>query len=162
MSRKIHTMEVEEYLFECVNIDRSNIQGEFARVSADMAYWGEILAGLERDLATSKSDVEHCKARLSIDMRTQLERLAASKAAGKGKAPPRVTDSQVESKVVSHDQYRVATENQRRSDYQVKSAKGVLEAIRTKRDMLISLGAQMRAELKSEPYIKESEPFGSH
>jgi len=32
---------------------------------------------------------------------------------------------------------------------------GVIDAVRTKRDMLISIGAQVRAEMESDPSIRE-------
>ena len=141
---KINDWDVERYLYESVSIERTNINEEFIRVPADLAYWGEQCARSERDEAEAKAELERVEASLYKKHRALLE-LASGK----------ITESMVNAEVVNSAQYHGARESLIEASEAVKHCKSVTEAVKSKRDMLISLGAQMRAERSGIPQINE-------
>ncbi|PCJ25638.1 MAG: hypothetical protein COA94_06055 [Rickettsiales bacterium] len=153
----IHDWQVEAYLHESVSLDRTDLNREFARVSSDLAYWGEKYAQAERCHAEAKAEHEQVQARLYRQVRAVLEADAAAKAsaAPTKKAPARVTDSHVESEVVLTADYAVAYQEVIDCESAKTRVRMIIEAVKTKRDMLVSLGAQLRAELRGEPHIKD-------
>jgi hypothetical protein len=140
----LQDIEVEKFLKDSVDVEPTLLQEEFIRLPADVAYWNERYAGkLKAHLAT-KVEVDHLHARLYIEIRETME------AEGK-----KATESAVEAKIETSPVYHQMRLTLVGLEAEVAHLKGVLEAVRTKREMVISLGAQLRQELQHDPVIRD-------
>lgn len=137
--------EKEEYLKACIDIFPEQLQEEFVRTPADMAYWGREFADAARARDMSKLLTKRVRAQVEKAVR------AAPRAAGE-KAP---TEATVAAAVETDAGVIAAEEAEADAEYQVAVIKGTLDAIRAKRDMLIQLGAQQRLEMESDPLIRQ-------
>ncbi len=137
-------VDVQEYLRDCVRIEPLVIEEEYVRLPADLAYWNARYSESVQAFLTEKMNSEEHEARQRILHREML--LAAG-----GKA----TESQVEAAVLCDPSMREARLRYITAEARKHHVAGIVDAIRTKRDMLISLGAHMRAELQGDPVLKQ-------
>ena len=143
-TKKLHDLDVDKYLAECVQIFPEGLQEEFVRLPADLAYWNARFAEALRGFLTGKINLDRTEARCRIEERERL-----------GAAGGKVTESMVESAVEAAPEMEKAREALMEAEVEKVRLYGVLDAIRAKRDMLISLGAQHRAEMAGDPSIRE-------
>lgn len=139
-----HDVDLEDYLRECVKIEPLAIQEEFVRIPADLAYWNSRYAQALRAHLMAKIDLDVTRAKLQPIVRLALQEAGA-----------KVTESQVDAAIESHDSY---VEHRRRvADAEVAKNElfGSLDAIRAKKDMLMSLGAHLRVEMEGDPVMRE-------
>jgi len=137
-------VEVSEYLKQCVDMVPEQINEEFSRMSADYAYWNEKYAEANRlELVTEWSEK---KAYASAYLQKKMEAQVSSTKTSEATLDAEVKTSQVYGRAVEeHIEARAATAH----------LKGVLEALKTKREMLISSGAHLRQEMQGDPIIRE-------
>jgi hypothetical protein len=147
---KIHELDVDEYLYESVRIEPLALEEEFVRMSADLAYWNQRYAAAVREHLTSKIAIERTASHLRIIHR---ERLTAE-----NPKPP--TESMVEAAVNTDEQMDKARAALIDAEVEKVRLAGVLDAVRTKRDMLVSLGAHVRAEMQADPSIRSDVAAG--
>jgi len=138
-------LTVEAYLKECVMVEPLAIEEEFVRLPADLAYWAERYALAYGVEAKAKSHRTRLHALLSIEYRESL---------GQSPGVGRVTEALVEAKVENDVRYIAAVNHHIDADVDLVRLKGVVDAIRTKRDMLISIGAHVRAEMGTDPTLR--------
>jgi len=136
--------ELESYLRDCVNIDPLEVQAEFIRLPGDLAYWNARYARALRAHLTSKIAVNVTYARLEPKLR-----MAITDAGGKA------TEAMVKSAVEGNADYILAQERAVEAEVEKNEVYGALDAIRSKKEMLISLGAHMRSELEGDPTLRE-------
>ena len=135
----------EKYLKDCVTIEPLAIQEEYVRLPSDLAYWNAQYAEAQKELQVAKVDLDVLERELYAVVRNELEQ-------GAGK---RVTEKMIEagmgqSSVWVDAKKRVATaEGDRAKMY------GILDAVRTKKEMLISLGAHLRIEMAGDPVLRD-------
>lgn len=137
--------EIDSLLVDSTRIDPINVKDEFVRVSADMAYWGEQFAQASRTLQRKKLNYEQVRAALWLEKREGASRT--------GKKPPTVDD--IKAMVETADELDEAKGALIDAEYERDRIKAVLEAVRAKKDMLISFGAHVRAEMNGDPVIRE-------
>jgi len=130
-------MELDKYLAECVSIDSMALQTEFERTPNDFAYWSNRYAEVYRHHALCKQKRELVEATLQIEIRDQNE-------IGRG---AKMTVGEVEARIAKSTLYIDAKLAEAEADAERVRLAGVVEAMRTKREMLISLGAHIRAEM---------------
>lgn len=136
-------MQIDDYLYESVSILPEAISEEFARVALDLAYWNAQYADRLREYRMAEDTVKRTKALLYIKHRTLL-----TEANGK------TTEAQIDAAVnvdpamVEADLQLINTEVER------EKARGVLDAVRAKREMVVSLGAHLRAEMGSDSMLR--------
>jgi hypothetical protein len=135
---------LDEYLRECVRIDPLDIQAEFIRVPGDLAYWNDRYADALREFLISEADFKILKAQLE-----PLTRQALLDAGGK------TTEAQVKAAIDSDDQVLEAQRRCVEAEVEKNRLYGALDAIRSKKEMLISLGAHLRAEMGGDPVLRD-------
>lgn len=128
-----------------VCIDEVDIQAEFCRLPGDLAYYASQLAEAARRRDMAKFNMER------VYSRTLLEEKAAAAISG-----TKLTVADTEARVVTSDAYEQARLEMIECEAAKAAAYGVLDAIRAKRDMLVSLGATQRAERASDPQINRN------
>lgn len=141
--------DLEAYRRACVRIEPMAIQEEFVRVPSDLAYWSESHSNLYREWQLAKFTREQEWGAAMARARALL----SSKAVGGGGRRPTV--DQVEGEAVNDETYVAAKRNEVFLEAETKRLAGMIDAVRTKRDMLVSLGAHIRAEMEHDPVIKE-------
>lgn len=141
--------DLEEYRRACVRIEPMAIQDEFIRVPADLAYWSESHSNLYREWQLAKFAREQ---EWGAAMARARASLSSEKQGGRGP-----TVDQVEAEAVNDPKYVEAKRNEVYLEAETKRLVGMVDAVRTKRDMLVSLGAHIRAEMEHEPTIRERE-----
>ena len=133
----------EREVREATIIEPKMLEEEYIRVPGDLAYWNEQF---------SRAREAHLRAELSREVEEaglRLEVRAALVAKGE-----KATEATLDALVVTDPRYREMREREITADGRKQRVLGVLDAIRGKRDMLISLGAQMRAEMAGDPSIR--------
>ena len=123
---------------ECVDIDTRQLELEFQRVPADYAYWSEKYADAKQDYLLAKAG------RATVYARVRLETREALTMQGE-----RVTEARLDSEVEISDEYIAARRTEVLNEVEMVRLHGFLEALRTKREMLISIGAHVRQEMKT-------------
>lgn len=140
---KLKDLEIDDYLKDCVDLKPEFINEEYGRMSGDFAYWNEKFSAANRGLLQAEWREEKVQAQLYL----------AKKEAPEGKKPP--TEAAVDAMVKTDPAYEQAHLDvislQAERDY----LKGILETLRTKREMLVSAGAQLREEMKGDPLIRD-------
>ena len=139
---QIHDMEVEDYLYDSVNTDPLKLDDEFVRLPADLAYWHGQAADALRDYQIAKIDTKRLEARLAIELREQQLM--------EGKKP---TESTVSAAVETSDEMYEARKSLVSLEAKYERVRGIVDSVRAKKDMVISIGHQIRAEL-SDPIVR--------
>lgn len=132
----------ESYARESVSLDQTNLQGEFVKYTADLAFWGAKLASAKQMESLAKLKKETTSADLDAQGREALS----------GDKKP--TEAMVSAWVVRHPAMQEAEKEYITATYEMDRVKAIHDALRAKRDMLVGLGAQQRAEMQHEPSIK--------
>ena len=135
---------LDVYLRECVTIDPLQISAEYIRLPGDLAYWNAQYAEALRAFLRAELSRKVLWARLEPMIRGSI--------IAKGGKP---TEAQVKAAVDGNSDYVEALEAEVEAEVQKNEIYGCLDAIRSKKEMLISLGAHMRAELEGDPSLRE-------
>lgn len=136
--RTIRDLEVDVYLFDSVTVVPELIGEEFVRVPVDMAYWSARYASAHQDFLRAKLNAERKRAEVRISERRRLidEHL-------------KYTEPFLDALVDSDERYIAAEDARINAEGERARLAGVLEAVRAKKDMLVSIGAHQRAEMAS-------------
>jgi hypothetical protein len=134
---------LKAYREDCVRIMPEAIQEEFVRIPADLGFWNERYAQALRAFLLSKLGRDETEARLYLHHR---ERMAA--------AGHKASEAQVDAAVRSDPEMHEA--NMRVVDAQVdyQRARGTVDAVSAKKDMVTSLGAQLRTEMEGDLVLR--------
>lgn len=131
-----------DYARSCVTLENTNLQGEFVKYTGDLAFWGAKVASAKQ---------EESLAKLARDVTSADLDSAAREALAGDKKP---TEGAVASWVSRHPSMQEAEKVLIVATFALDQVKAVYDALRAKRDMLVGLGAQQRAEMQHEPAIK--------
>ena len=136
--------EFDEYLAECVAIQPGNdLDGDFRRVSADLAYWAGQHGKAEERYNFAKITLKKVEAEI-MEIASKLPEMGAKPAEWKVKMKA-AQDSEVYD---AGKEYAEACGDKKRVE-------GILDAIKAKRDMLIQMGADLRKEREIELRLKK-------
>ena len=125
------------------------VQEEYIRVPGDLAYWNERYAQVLRTALLAEHERRTAEARVALELR------GAAKVEG---AKPTVDE--VNSRVTVNAEVTKAVLTEIEALAEKEQVRGVLEAIRSKKEMLISLGAHLREEMRDDPTIRTAERVG--
>lgn len=145
---KIHDLEVDQLVVDSVSIDDLQINEEYKRIPTDLAYWNTRYAKALRSHLLAKLTLDQTEARLRIVHRADLETRTS-----------RVTESMVEAAVMEDSEYTDAKMGTISTEADLAFCKGIAAATAAKKDVLQSLGAQIRAEIGSDLVLREQAAF---
>jgi hypothetical protein len=140
--------DAAEYARLSVAIEPLALQEEYVRLPSDMAHWGARYARAFKAWKLAALAEERVEAELHLEHRERLAMLGG----GEGKKGPTV--DAVKSAVVNDQRYHDAHYRTIEAEVEKLRVQGTLEAVRAKREMLVSLGAQLRAEMQSDPRVR--------
>lgn len=131
------------YLKQCVEIVPEAIHEEYVRLPADLAYWNAQYADAQRAFLLAKVEADILERELYPVLRVELE------------ATGKVTEKMIESALASSAAWKESKVRVAEAEAEKARLYGVLDAVRTKRDMLVSLGAHLRAEMDGSPQLRD-------
>lgn len=131
------TEELDAYRESCLRIVPEAIQEDYIRLAADMGFWNE-------HYATAYSRWLELKMRRDTMYAT---RYAVVRAQLEANTEKKVPIADVEQAMSRDEGYLQASTALIGAEAEKVRLWGVLDALRCKRDMLVSLGAHMRAEM---------------
>ncbi len=134
----------DTYLRDCVRVAPEDMNREFTQLPGVLAYWNQRYAVAHKAYLDAKLDVSITRARLQ-----PLVRDALAMAGG------RVTEAVVEAAIDSNEDYISAVRAMNAAEASKMEMYGVVDTIRAKREMLVSLGATIRAEMAHDPVVRE-------
>ena len=137
------TRDPVQYLEECVNIEPVAIQEEYVRVPADLAYWNAKFSDALKAFLLAKLALSKVEARLQLETRASME-------GGKTK----VTESVITAMIESSDDWAKVKLALVDAECEKVRLWGVCDALRSKKEMLVSLGATLRSEMEGDPMLR--------
>lgn len=127
-------------------IDPMDINNEYIRLPNDLATWNSVYADAVEQLLKAKLSLEVGEEEIRGQWRAKLQ--------GEG---AKITEGYLDECVTRDARYRVLRETANQAEVLKVRAAGVIGAIEAKRDMLVSLGANLRAEMQPAPSIRTRE-----
>lgn len=147
----IHDIDVDDFLRDCVAVEPTALEEEFVRLPADLAYWNERYARAYKNYAVAKIARERTGARLNIQLREEIN---AQQTDPKAKAKGPTVDA-VAAQVDNHADMIAARDAEIDAEVEKVRLYGVLDAVRSKKDMLVQIGAHIRVEMQNDPVLRE-------
>jgi len=156
MTKPIHDQEFDDYLVDSVSIDEAAITDEYIRVAPDLAYWSAQASEALRDEMLAKAAADEAKAAIKeAEARAWIAAKAALDADQTIKKP---TVDQINAHtqiqpilLQARQRHTAAQEHYADTVAARKRVDGVVSAVGTKREMLISLGATLPKEMAGDP-----------
>lgn len=142
--KMLKDVAVDSYLYECVDMDLDALSEEYARQSADYAYWNEKFTLAMKAVLLAEYNEQQVEAMLYLKHKQAPEG---------GKAP---TEAAVDALVKLSPEYQAARLASIEVQVEEKHIRGLMDALRTKKDMLTSAGATQRQELEGDMRMRET------
>lgn len=143
-TKQLYDEDIDEFLYDCVQVEPMALQEEFVRVSSDLAYWSAKYSLAYKQKLLSEVRRKQITARQYFAIKEQLIKDI-------GKAIQKDVDHKLE----LDEEVQKAKAEEIEAEFEKERLKGILNAITSKRDMLISVGAQIRAEMAQDPFINK-------
>lgn len=131
-------------VLEVIEIDPLDIELEYTQIGAQIARYNELHVDALKEQLYAERSVKRTRAKVQLFVR--------SKAAADG---VKMTDSRANAKVESHSKVQRAEIYAIDAKIERERLRGILKNLEGKRDMLISLGAHIRAEMQGNPSLRE-------
>jgi len=138
----------ETFLTACVRINQLDLNSEFVRVPSDLAYWSDRYADTIEAYGSAKTQRERMYSELyaayQFDLQTRL-------------GPKGAPSATVDACVLRDPRYIATKETETKEEANKSRMYGIVDAIRTKRDMLVQLGAQSRSEMNMQGLVAKQQ-----
>lgn len=139
-------LSVDDYLAASVEIDDVDLDEEFTRVAADLAYWGAQYASAVRLHLRAKIDAKKERAKAYIMHRESIF--------AEGGKP---TEKQVEAACDVDDDVLHAAYAEVDAEAERARLRIMVDAVSAKKDALQSLGAKLRKEMDANPSVRREQ-----
>jgi hypothetical protein len=143
----------ETFLRECLDILPEAISEELIRVPGEIAYWNAQYSDACKAVLEAKARRKEAYARLYIEVRNELTNDPSIK---------RPTEMMIESTIIDHPDYALAVRVENDAEARKVEAYGWLDAVRAKKDILVSLGGILREEMRGDPILRRQIEVSRH
>ena len=126
-------------------IDQLDLDNEFARLPGRLARANELYATALKKALLGKANRDRAYAAAYIRLRDEAE-----------EEGEKLTEATLKAQIEADDEYRDAVDEWVVAEGEKAQAWGVCEAIRAKKDGLVNIGANMRAEMSGDPSLREA------
>lgn len=146
MSSKLTLVRPPTSVAQVAEVNQADLQGEFAKHPSDVLYWGWNLAaaGGRVSVARMQRDQTVIRAREAAAILVEQEVADGTRHRGRGQAPGGMTVDSFEAIIQGDPDVRLAVAELRAAEDDEARIKSVCDALRSKGEMLISLGAHER------------------
>jgi hypothetical protein len=134
-----------EAIDAATRIDPAALQSDFVRLPSDLAYYNGVFADAMQMLIQAKRELDIGEAQIRQEYRDKYE------------GASRITVDQLDTCMMADSRYREMREQVDAAEVLKSRAAGVVDAIRAKRDSLISLGHFALAEMRSPPQVRDNQ-----
>lgn len=143
---KLTLVRPPQQIASVVEINQSDLQGEFARHPSDVLHWQWNLAAAGGRVASARMyrDQLVISLRDRTAMRVEREIAEGSRTKGRGQGPGGMTVDTFESLIQADEDVQLAIAELRAAEEDEARIKAVCDSLRSKGEMLISLGAHER------------------
>lgn len=152
---------MDPYLKDCMTLEPSVIDEEFSRLPGDYAYWNERYTEANKSFLLAEANEKQVNARVYITIKEAEQAAEDAEEAEddgekkkKAKKRKAMTVDHLDALVRTNPEMVQATERRIIAEVEKDHLRGVLDAMRTKREALVSLAANMRQEQKVSPSMK--------
>lgn len=151
----LRDIEVESFLKEAIDVDPEFLSEEFVRIPADLAYYNERYSRALGAYLEAKAERERIAGELSIspkfikDLTDKINEYNEE-----DEKPKRPTVDQLKAAVLNDPAFIEARLIETRADAERTRLRGCVDALATKRDMVVSLGAHVRLEMQHDPVVR--------
>ncbi len=121
-------------------LDPSVIQDEYVNLPSTVSSWLRREVKATKAVRLAELELEVGKEQLTLEMRKKAKGPGGEKA---------MTADEVKASVITHPEYRRLSEAVIAAQETEEEITGVLKSLSAKRDMLVSLGSHIRAEMES-------------
>ena len=141
-------IEEAKIIKDAITVSPEALQEEFIRLPGDIAHWSGRYAQAVRLFLIAEA------ARREAEARAWLECKAAgiASAGEKGKAP---TVDDLKAMVATRPEVLACVVEEIETAAEKERVRGIYEAVRTKKDAIVSIGATQRAELDGNPSLRQ-------
>lgn len=141
--------ELRAKMFAAARVDLDDLQSEFARMSAELAFWGARTAFAHIEYLRAQARSKRLYGFFALRARDDLEE-------ERGQGARNVTEAMVDAAVRRNDDWREIEEDEFTARLAYEEHKSQMAALSAKRDMLMQLGADRRREWELDPSIRET------
>lgn len=152
---QVHDQEFPDYDFACVTIDDADLNAEFVRVPADLAYWARRAADAEEAYLAAKHNLKRAEAGAWLRTRERLDQEEQMRADAEERKPKFAAVAVVDRAAEADQELNMARGTLQTALRSREECRGMVSAIHTKREMLVSLGANLRKEMERDPLIRD-------
>jgi hypothetical protein len=131
-------------VIEAVTIMPELIQDEFVRVVPALARFNHVYAVAQKRFMRAQYNLKRLEAELYVASRNAIIEMGG-----------KPTEAMIEAAVRTAPAYQACVDELVEAEFGKAEAYGNVDAIRTKKEMLISLGAHIRSELDGDPATRE-------
>jgi hypothetical protein len=135
--------ELKDFLEKSTRIDQADIREEYVVLPSQLAFWSARYSEALRQAMLADAALTRTEARRSLEVRGLAE--------VNGK---KITVDEIASRVATDEEVQAAVLVKIETAVEKERLRGVLDALRTKRECLISLGAHVRQEMQGDPAIR--------
>lgn len=135
--------EIDGKIIEAVSINPLDLNTDFRKLPALVARYNELYSIALRKHLRAKAKLKHTHASVYLRLR-------------EGHSGGKVTETSLKAMVEIDKSYAAALDLAIVAEVDKERLWGVLEALRAKRDSLISMGATMRAEMQGDPALRDA------
>lgn len=143
--------DTDKLISDSINIVPEMIEEEYTRLPGDIGYWNAQFARAVRTHLMAKRLVKKTEARLTLKYSRPPE-LLGDALPGPWKQP---SVAQLEALVQNDDELEQAEQCLIEAEVEKTRIYGIVEAVRAKREMIVSLGAHLRIEMQHDPIIRD-------
>lgn len=144
MGKKIHDLDVDDYLYRSVSVDDLILDDELTMVSSDLAYWNTRYSeALEKHLM-AKFDLKKTRAKLYIECRVRIE--------GRGE---KATVAGIDAELDQEMDLEFAEIEAIEAEAERARLRGIADAVSAKKDVLQTKAAKLRKEMEYDIVVKQ-------
>lgn len=135
----VNEVNLDRPLRTVVSIDDEDMVGEYSTVAHHLALWGTRYAAAQEAFLRAKLGRDHLEGRLRLTLRVEQEELTGK----------RVTEATLDALIKADERFVAAKVTEIEAEAESLRVRGILQALRAKADMLVSLGATQRTEMRA-------------
>ena len=135
---------LDKDMLEVIDFDDAQLDEEYTRYSGDLAYWNARYVKALRTFMIAQHIFKKVNARLWLEIREEAK--------GQGE---KMTTDDLKCAVIMRDEYEEAHLALIEAEAEKERMRKFAESLQTKRDMLQSFGAKLRAELEGDPSLRK-------
>jgi hypothetical protein len=132
---------LEKYDRECISINPFDLNDEFTKLPAQVAYWNAELGNAIEDVLATKKEYDEMRARVFIFIKSDSD--------------AKLTVADIDARVTVDVEVEDAHMALVKAEAKKARVKGMVDALHVKKDMLQMIGSKLKIEMEHDPILRE-------